>query len=225
MFSDVHADVDALASIAAAVKRAGIERVWCLGDFCSGGPDPVACFEWTMSNCEVVIGGNHELFVVAAVWNEYEDDWARAAQEARERLGDERVRVLHALPAHGELAPLGVEMVHGSLLDPTYGFIRSAADAYMSFQRATQPLVLYGHTHRSACWVAPPQGIPGSERIPIGYECPLPGGVSCMLNPGAACDSVGARWLELRLDGAERAAVWHQTDTPGHGAFFSAVLS
>jgi hypothetical protein len=131
------------------------------------------------------------------------------------------VQALRALPAHGEIADLGVEMVHASLRDPTHDFIRSAADAYMNMPLATKPLVLFGHTHAPAFFISQTKGLPRSPRIVIGEEYLLPDGPTYLLNPGCGCDERGARWLELRLGGERRSAIWHQTDVSGHGGVFS----
>jgi predicted phosphodiesterase len=222
VFADVHADEVALRSIIEAADAAGISRLWCLGDYCSGGPNPLACFELVRTHCELVLGGNHELFVIARVWETLENKgWVAAARLASWELGEERVKALQALPAHGEVAALGVEMVHGSLREPTHDFIRTAADAYMSIPLATQPIVLFGHTHIPSFFTSKVQGLPNEESIRLDVEYPLPLHHVYLLNPGSGCDEDGARWLELRIHGRDRSVIWHQTDVGGHGGIFS----
>ena len=70
VIGDVHADWPALSAVAGQIAGLGIDRIVCLGDWASGGPDPVACFDWVTSRCEVVLAGNHELFVLGRIWRQ-----------------------------------------------------------------------------------------------------------------------------------------------------------
>ena len=221
MFSDVHADEAALKSIIADADARGCTHIWCLGDYCSGGYQPRECYEIVRTHCEIILGGNHEMFVVVGVWKQLDLGWAQAAQMAAHELGAERVKALRDLPSHGQVAALGVEMVHASLLDPLLGSIRNSSDAYLNIIKATESLVLFGHTHERAYYVASSAGLPRQEEIALDAVYHLPTSHTCLLNPGAGCDHAGADWLELQLDGDERVAIWHQTDVGGHGGAFS----
>ena len=115
----------------------------------------------------------------------------------------------------------GCELVHASLRDPLYTFMDKPADIYLNLPLASQPTVLFGHSHQSACFAATERGLPTSLPTDIDVAQPLPYGRTCLLNPGCGCDEEGARWLELQLDGAERIAIWRQTAVSGHGGLFS----
>lgn len=221
VIADAHADLVALESVFAEVDGLGIRRVWNLGDFCVGGPQPVESFDLCLERCEINLLGNHELFVLQRVWEQLRGGWARAAHQAAAELGRERILRLHDLrPWHRSDVP-PVELVHGSPQDPPGGFISGAADAVEAAARAAGRVVVCGHSHEPAHWnvekdARRPTRADSLPVVPL-HEQQLGGGVR-LLNPGAVCDSRGARWLELRWNGGnEFTAIWHQTGTPGHG--------
>lgn len=217
VFSDTHADLTALGAVSQAIDAAGINRIWNLGDFASGGPDPAGCLGLCRERCEVSLLGNHEGFVLVRVWEKSDARWARAARFAAGQLGAEQSEWLRELRPHAVSRAPSIEIVHASLLDPINGFLRSSADAYMSFQRASAPILLFGHTHRAIGYAASGgTGLP--DRIQFTLEDPveLPEG-QVALNPGAVCDKVGARWLELEVAGETCVATWHRTSVRGHG--------
>jgi predicted phosphodiesterase len=209
VYSDVHADLRALRALCADFERAGADQVWCLGDFASGGREPAECFDLTMSTASLVLAGNHEQFVVEQVWRILDGGWARYARLANAELGPERVERLKALQPHIQIPELGVEVVHGSLEDPWSGFVNHTADAELTLQLASQPLVLVGHTHHAAHFrEASDGGLPESRKIELGREEELDR--RSILNPGAGLDE---QWLELQLGTGRRRAMWHRVDS------------
>jgi hypothetical protein len=215
VFSDVHADLRALESVITDARGRGIARIWNLGDFASGGPQPVECFELCMAECELNLLGNHEAFVFAEVWGQSHQPWALAAEYASRCLGAERVDRLRGLTPHARTRSPLIEVVHGTLIDPGMGFMRSEADAYLSLQRASSPFLLCGHTHRWAAFLAAANGVP--QRAGLKLDDTFAITDRAVLNPGAACDSVGARWLEISTSADELSATWRKTTVRGHG--------
>jgi predicted phosphodiesterase len=195
--SDLHADGDALDRLWAGMERESVDSVWCLGDFCCGGPDVVRCFDEVVARCEVVLAGNHERFVVQRGFESSRGNWGEPARRAHAELGSDRRRVLARLPSEG--VARGVFAVHGRPGAPVYGFILSPADASAAIARAERRLVLYGHTHEPAWWEHIDDRAHRRE-IPLGAAAQVARGA--LLNPGAACDPRGVRWLALDLPDA-----------------------
>jgi hypothetical protein len=159
-----------------------------------------------MEIATVVLVGNHEQFVTGRVWEILDGGWARQARLAHAALGAARVQTLRTLPAHLVLPELGVELVHGSLVDPWSGFVQDLASAEATLTRSSQPLVLVGHTHRAAYFHEAGLGlVPRSPAIELGREQEIDR--TSVLNPGAALDQ---RWLELTRDRDRWSATWHQ---------------
>jgi predicted phosphodiesterase len=223
VIADVHADWRALKSVALEIERRGIDRVWCLGDWVSGGPQPKRAFDWVLSNCEQILIGNHELFVTARAWERRNvvNGEINAAATAFRELGRRRVDRLYGFDAYALTDH--AELVHGALTAPADDFVSSRAQAELNLSLLKRPLLLFAHTHQPALWepAARPGALKRRIRVEADYELALSTAKADrrLLNPGAVCDPDGARWLELTFDGdrSRVTAAWHRTGVPGHG--------
>ena len=63
VISDIHANLEALKTVLADIKRRNIKHILCLGDIVGKGIHPKECVDLILSNCEVVVRGNLEEFV------------------------------------------------------------------------------------------------------------------------------------------------------------------
>jgi len=217
VIADIHADWPALSSVAQAIEGAGVDRVWCLGDWASGGRQPKRVFDWVVARCERVLVGNHEVFVMGRAWERLSrcgEDLTAAAFAFRQ-LGRARVDRLYGLSAHALTDH--AELVHGALTGPVDGFLTGRRHAERNLALLTRPLLLFAHTHQPAFWepAARPGALRRRIRLGVEYELALSEDPADrrLLNPGAVCDRDGARWLELCLadDETSVTAVWHQT--------------
>jgi hypothetical protein len=151
VFSDVHADAQAaLRSIIGDAASHGIDRIWNLGDFATGGPDPTACVDLCLKTCEVSLFGNHEFFITRQAWRRASrpEPAIAAAEFAYMELGGAEQNTLEhlrqarrgaaqlprnpivdllRLHSHAISQSPGVELVHGNLLKPRDGFMRGNA--------------------------------------------------------------------------------------------------
>jgi hypothetical protein len=116
VIGDVHADWAALSAVAEQIAAAGITRILCLGDWASGGPNPAQCFDWVTAHCEIVLAGNHELFILGRVWEHETAPWALAAEQAHTELGAARVARLRDFDAY--VRTPYAELVHGDAHRP-----------------------------------------------------------------------------------------------------------
>ena len=67
VFSDIHSNLQALEAILEDIKKYNVDRIICLGDILSKGPNPKECLELVMnSNVELLLG-NHELYFLRGV--------------------------------------------------------------------------------------------------------------------------------------------------------------
>jgi len=163
VFSDVHANREALAAVLEAALRLNPSRLICLGDVVGYGPDPEWCIDAVQSACEVVLCGNHDYAVVYGA-----EDFNVSAESAiryhRALLmplanqpdpgGRKRKRwdFLKALPhRHTED---GMLFVHGSPRNPTWEYLREADVRWGLTKKLTENFELVesfafvGHTHR-----------------------------------------------------------------------------
>jgi predicted phosphodiesterase len=59
IFSDAHANLEALQAVLADMARQSVDAVYCLGDTTGYGPNPLECLDLTM-NLPVVLLGNND---------------------------------------------------------------------------------------------------------------------------------------------------------------------
>ena len=204
IFGDIHADVEALRALCADIDDAEIDRVWCLGDFAFGGRSADACFDLTMQKTEVVLAGNHEWVLSRKAHDPFMLSHPRQFPEYA-ALGHERLDRLLGLKPYCVLSELGVELVHGSLTEPKFDFVRDERSAERRMAMATQSIVVCGHTHNAAYYRETPSG--SMEHVCKRVGVPYVLDRRCILNPGAGRDGPShSRWLELTLDREERTA-------------------
>lgn len=67
IFSDIHANYQALEAIISDIKENNFDKVYFLGDALSKGPNPKECLELIMENDIEMVLGNHELYFLRGV--------------------------------------------------------------------------------------------------------------------------------------------------------------
>ena len=195
VISDVHANEHALTEVLAAVDASAPDELWCLGDTVGYGPAPNRCCEVIAARADLCLVGNHDLVVTGALSiEEFNHDARAAAEWTRGQLTDASRDWL------GRLAPEanrpGVGLFHASPPDPVWGYVLSAEAAWLSFDAATEPLILVGHSHVALSINGALEGGVSVDGDRIAFDS-----ARWILNPG----SVGqprdgdprAAWLEL----------------------------
>src|SRR6266704_1665807 len=85
IFSDIHANLEALEAVLAKIDELAqeepIEQIWFLGDLVGYGPDPNECILKLRERTDVIIAGNHDW---AAVGKIDLDDFSAAARISAE---------------------------------------------------------------------------------------------------------------------------------------------
>ena len=142
--ADVHAN---LAALQAVLAEAGeFETLWSLGDVVGYGAEPGACIELLRRYPLVAVAGNHDLAAVGAIGlEEFNPFAAEAARWTATQLSAAEKAWLSELPqvaAEGQFT-----LVHGSLMDPAWGYLFEAAQAEEHLRRQTTSYGLVGHTH------------------------------------------------------------------------------
>jgi len=172
--SDIHANLEALETVLADIRRRRIEEVYCLGDVVGYGPDPVDCTELVMSRCRQTIRGNHDEAMVRGPvgFNPLAREaieWTRRAMRPRiwSAASRRRWNFLAGLPLQADWD--GFLLVHGSPRDPTSEYIMDRdilfgppnmfAEIFARFDR----VCLVGHTHIPGIFYEGPRFVPQRE--------------------------------------------------------------
>jgi diadenosine tetraphosphatase ApaH/serine/threonine PP2A family protein phosphatase len=156
IFSDVHANLEALQAVIKAYETANIDRYVCLGDIVGYGANPNECCQLVRELADVVILGNHDAACCGRMDANSFNPAARIAVERhREMLGAVHLRWLRDLPYRFDQDDL--LFCHGSPFEvEEFFYILDEGDVEIVMQRVSirPPLIFVGHTHRGTTFVA-----------------------------------------------------------------------
>lgn len=153
LFSDIHANREALTACVADAELNGIERMVFLGDYVGYGADPAWAVETVMAHAErgaVVITGNHDAAIGAGTAGMSENaaisiDWART------QISLEHSEFLSTLPltaTHGDRL-----YVHASADEPAkWHYVTDLHSASRSLIATRAPATFCGHVHVPALY-------------------------------------------------------------------------
>jgi diadenosine tetraphosphatase ApaH/serine/threonine PP2A family protein phosphatase len=149
ILSDVHANVEALDRVEAALQRLAPDRVLCLGDVVGYGASPDECCERVRRIASVVLLGNHDAAVAGRMDYAYYYEAARRALDwTAQRLSPASLAWLRSLPyTHREGA---VGYSHGSPVLPAeyeYVFALEQARELLPHLRRLPEVTFIGHSH------------------------------------------------------------------------------
>lgn len=146
--SDLHANIEALRSVLARVRRKKFDTVICLGDFVGYGPHPNQVLETmrTLRARKVFIRGNHDRVAAGLDDAQGFNQAARvSALWTQEHLSPSNRRFLRDLTI-GPLLHREALLCHGSPYDEDeYVFNIHHAAQVLALYKA--PFILFGHTH------------------------------------------------------------------------------
>lgn len=151
IFSDVHANLEALTAVMAAYREERIDCFYCLGDVVGYGGSPVECVDIVRDTAEVTILGNHDAAVAGRMDYSYYYEAARQALDIHASLLDaDRMQWLKELPYQHALPQAGLLLCHGSpvrLEEFEYIFAPEQAAECVPILEELQHLTLIGHSH------------------------------------------------------------------------------
>jgi predicted phosphodiesterase len=151
LLSDVHGNLAALRAVLDEAERERPDRYAFGGDAALFGPEPAACVDVLrgLGDRLVAIRGNTDRYIAERTrpdWAAWPDD---AATWSRDRLGNDRIGWLEALPPTAVLAQHGSLLVHATPSSDEDVVVPDTPDdqAARLIGDVDQPRVLYGHVH------------------------------------------------------------------------------
>ncbi|MBL8602009.1 MAG: metallophosphoesterase family protein [Myxococcales bacterium] len=151
IFSDVHANVEALSSVVEALDRDAPDVVACLGDVVGYGASPNECADIVRETAAFTILGNHDAAVAGRMDYSYYYDAARKALDLHASLlSEDNLGWLRGLPYSQALDGTGVNFCHGSparLEEFDYIFAPEQARDCIPMYDSLSHLTLIGHSH------------------------------------------------------------------------------
>jgi diadenosine tetraphosphatase ApaH/serine/threonine PP2A family protein phosphatase len=147
IFSDVHANVDALKAVLDDIGRHRVDARLCLGDSVGYGAEPRACLDLLFASCTSLLAGNHDLAASGLLDGSRFSTTARDAVDfARRAITPSQRKLLARLPDEDSF--LDLLLVHASPTNPReFPYVRDAAAALQQFDARRFCVAFYGHTH------------------------------------------------------------------------------
>jgi len=164
LFSDIHANIDALKPVLNDIEKSKPDAVYCLGDLVGYAPYPNEVVELIRMKGFPVIAGNYDQGVglnsddCGCAYKTQEDE-ARGVESIKftnSIISDENRAYLRSLPAHIRLEfgvnaePWNLLMVHGSPRKINEYLFEDRADKSMlrMMLKASTHVMVFGHTHK-----------------------------------------------------------------------------
>jgi predicted phosphodiesterase len=184
IFSDIHANREALEAVLAAMARERPDKMICLGDVVGYGADPNACVALVRDSGAEVVAGNHDHAALALLdVGDFNDQARYAINWTRKELTEGSSAWLREQP----MTVSGPDLlaVHASPVDPrAWNYILGAWDALQQFPYYEERIAFVGHSHVPGLYLQSGDTV---EEWPLPPNEPvdLPVGFKALLNVGS----------------------------------------
>ena len=151
IFSDVHANIEALSAVVEALGEENINKYVCLGDTVGYGASPNECCDVVRELSEATVLGNHDAAVAGRMDYSYYYDAARSVLDNHAAvLSDENMAWLQRLPYRYPMGDLEIQLCHGSPINPEefdYVFAPEQARELLPHVEILPRVTFIGHSH------------------------------------------------------------------------------
>ena len=147
IFSDVHANLEALEAVLADARERNCTHFVCLGDVVGYNANPHECVERVRElDCPIVKGNHDEQATLVESSSDFNPVAERAIQWTRDHLAEEDRQWLQDLPLQKQVRDFTI--VHATLDTPSqWGYVFNNLDAAASFAYQYTGVCFFGHTH------------------------------------------------------------------------------
>ncbi len=151
IFSDVHANYEALSAVLEAYKCEHLDCFYCLGDTVGYGGSPNECSDIVRDIAKATILGNHDAAVAGRMDYSYYYEAARNALDTHAQLlSPGNMEWLRSLPYEKRLSELRLQLCHGSpvrLEEFEYIFAPEQARECLPMLDELEQITFIGHSH------------------------------------------------------------------------------
>ena len=151
IFSDTHANIEALTAVLGAFKKEGVDKYVCLGDTVGYGANPNECCDMVRSVAAFTILGNHDAAVAGRMDYSYYYEAARRALDLHSALlSSTNMEWLRGLPYMHKVAGTNVHLCHGSpvrMEEFEYIFAPEQAARCLPEWERLADVTFIGHSH------------------------------------------------------------------------------
>ena len=173
IFSDIHANYEALAAVVTAYRSENIDSYMCVGDIVGYGASPNECVDLVRDMTEHVVLGNHDAAVAGFMDYSFYYDAARKVLDLHAAvLTKENMELLRSLPYNRVFPDINLKLCHGSPINETdfdYIFTVEQAYALLPFYEELDQLTIIGHSHLCRVFALTPTNVQeiGDRKFPI----------------------------------------------------------
>jgi predicted phosphodiesterase len=159
IFSDIHANLEALEAVLGDARARRCTHFICLGDVVGYNANPRECIERVRElDCPVVKGNHDEEATVSASSERFNELAERAIQWTRDNLTDQDKEWLRTLPLQRQVHHFTI--VHATLDTPgQWGYVFNNLDAVASFTYQRTAVCFFGHTHVPMVFIRDDNGV------------------------------------------------------------------
>lgn len=153
IFSDVHANLEALDAVIEALKNESIDKYLCAGDVVGYAVNPNECIEKTKALAMITVAGNHDWASVDLFGLDYFNPQAyQAVIWTRKNLSRDCRYFLEALKLVYKNKDL--TLVHGTLSDPQdFNYMTNGDSAEATFRLLENNVCFLGHSHIAGVFI------------------------------------------------------------------------
>jgi len=191
LFTDVHANLEALTACLEHADRSRASRAVFLGDLVGYGADPAAVLDVVrglVRSGGAAVLGNHDAAALRGPTSGMNPEARAAIAWTRARLGADDLAFLERLPLSIEEA--GRLYVHANAWDPAgWEYVGSALDAGRSLRATRCRIAFCGHTHTPALYHLGPDDRTGAFVPTPGAGIPLSAPRRWLAIPGSVGQS------------------------------------
>lgn len=151
IFSDIHANLEALNAVMAAFEEENIDEYLCAGDVVGYGASPNECVDTVRSKTEHVVLGNHDAAVAGFMDYSFYYEAARKVLDMHASLlTEENMKLLRSLPYNRRFPQYKLKLCHGSPINETeFDYIFTVEQAYtlIPYFDDLDRITVIGHSH------------------------------------------------------------------------------
>jgi diadenosine tetraphosphatase ApaH/serine/threonine PP2A family protein phosphatase len=170
IFSDIHANLEALEAALADARARRCTHFVCLGDVVGYNANPRECIERVRElGCPVVKGNHDEEATLSASSERFNELAERAIEWTRDNLADQDKEWLRSLPLQEQVHDFTI--VHATLDTPgQWGYVFNTLDAVASFTYQRTAVCFFGHTHVPMVFIRGQSGVRQERKEHIRIE-------------------------------------------------------
>lgn len=147
IFSDVHANIEALTAIYQALEEHQVERFVCLGDIVGYGPNPNEVVRGVQERCDICVLGNHDNVALGREAHEHFNPHAQQVIDWTQDVLEEDVKEYLSKRPYLEREN-DIYFVHASPKSPAdWFYVNSLDDSVEAFDFCPDRICFIGHTH------------------------------------------------------------------------------